>query len=146
MGGGMEAHKNTNLSRDWSSARENLEHNFRWTRRNFALVGLFGIAVPPPCLQGHRQGICVKDLRYGPAKYEAPEKNKKYQHCAAIEILAAWRRGFSRRQGRAPRAHRSHMMIKSITTFKEWTNLGRKESQGHALTMALFLWLSSSSA
>ena len=41
----MEAHKNRFIE-DWSSARENLEHNFRWTRRNFALVGLFGIAVP----------------------------------------------------------------------------------------------------
>ncbi|KAK6268825.1 hypothetical protein QUC31_012985 [Theobroma cacao] len=45
MGGGMEANKNRFIE-DWSSARENLEHNFRWTRRNFALVGLFGIAIP----------------------------------------------------------------------------------------------------
>lgn len=41
----MEANKNRFIE-DWSSARENLEHNFRWTRRNFALVGLFGIALP----------------------------------------------------------------------------------------------------
>ncbi|KAA3456613.1 neuronal acetylcholine receptor subunit alpha-5 [Gossypium australe] len=45
MGGGMEANKNRFIE-DWSSARENLEHNFRWTRRNFALVGIFGIAIP----------------------------------------------------------------------------------------------------
>ncbi|OMO61361.1 hypothetical protein COLO4_33448 [Corchorus olitorius] len=45
MGGGMEANKNKFIE-DWSSARENLEHNFRWTRRNLALVGLFGIALP----------------------------------------------------------------------------------------------------
>ncbi|KZV34329.1 Pre T-cell antigen receptor alpha [Dorcoceras hygrometricum] len=45
MGGGMEAHKNRWIE-DWSTARENLEHNFRWTRRNFALVGIFGIALP----------------------------------------------------------------------------------------------------
>ena len=45
MGGGMEAHKN-NFIEDWSTARENLEHNFRWTRRNLALVGIFGIALP----------------------------------------------------------------------------------------------------
>ncbi|KAG8655983.1 hypothetical protein MANES_04G088600v8 [Manihot esculenta] len=45
MGGGMEANKNRFIE-EWSSARENLEYNFRWTRRNFALVGLFGIAVP----------------------------------------------------------------------------------------------------
>ncbi|KAK4793131.1 hypothetical protein SAY86_023566 [Trapa natans] len=45
MGGGMEAHKNRFIE-DWSTARENLEHNFRWTRRNLALVGIFGIAIP----------------------------------------------------------------------------------------------------
>lgn len=45
MGGGMEAHKNKFIE-EWSSARENLEHNFRWTRRNLALVGIFGVAVP----------------------------------------------------------------------------------------------------
>lgn len=41
----MEAHKNRFIE-DWGTARENLEHNFRWTRRNFAIVGLFGIAIP----------------------------------------------------------------------------------------------------
>ncbi|KAL3741160.1 hypothetical protein ACJRO7_022298 [Eucalyptus globulus] len=45
MGGGMEAHKNKFIE-DWGSARETLEQNFRWTRRNFALVGIFGIAIP----------------------------------------------------------------------------------------------------
>lgn len=45
MGGGMETNKNRFIE-DWSTARENLEHNFRWTRRNFAIVGLFGIAIP----------------------------------------------------------------------------------------------------
>ena len=45
MGGGMETNKNRFIE-EWSSARENLEHNFRWTRRNLALVGLFGIAIP----------------------------------------------------------------------------------------------------
>ncbi|KAF4370048.1 hypothetical protein F8388_014009, partial [Cannabis sativa] len=45
MGGGMEANKNKFIE-EWGSARENLEHNFRWTRRNFALIGLFGIAIP----------------------------------------------------------------------------------------------------
>ncbi|KAL2896615.1 putative malate:quinone oxidoreductase [Bienertia sinuspersici] len=45
MGGGMEASKNKFIE-EWGSARENLEHNFRWTRRNFALVGIFGIAIP----------------------------------------------------------------------------------------------------
>ncbi|KDP41790.1 hypothetical protein JCGZ_26808 [Jatropha curcas] len=45
MGGGMETNKNKFIE-DWGAARENLEHNFRWTRRNFALIGLFGIALP----------------------------------------------------------------------------------------------------
>ncbi|GMQ06773.1 hypothetical protein CsSME_00051224 [Camellia sinensis var. sinensis] len=45
MGGGMETNKNRFIE-EWGSARENLELNFRWTRRNFALVGLFGIAIP----------------------------------------------------------------------------------------------------
>ncbi|KAG6771488.1 hypothetical protein POTOM_022856 [Populus tomentosa] len=45
MGGGMEANKNKFIE-DWGSARETLEQNFRWTRRNFALIGIFGIAVP----------------------------------------------------------------------------------------------------
>ena len=45
MGGGMEAHKNRFIE-EWSTARENLEYNFRWTRRNLAIVGFFGIAIP----------------------------------------------------------------------------------------------------
>jgi len=45
MGGGMEAKKNKYIE-DWGTARENLEHNFRWSRRNLLLVGIFGIAVP----------------------------------------------------------------------------------------------------
>lgn len=45
MGGGMEANKNKFIE-EWGSVRENLEHNFRWTRRNFALVGIFGVALP----------------------------------------------------------------------------------------------------
>ncbi|KAK6139719.1 hypothetical protein DH2020_026529 [Rehmannia glutinosa] len=45
MGGGMEANKNRWVE-EWGASRENLEYNFRWTRRNFALVGIFGIAIP----------------------------------------------------------------------------------------------------
>ncbi|KAI7729587.1 hypothetical protein M8C21_022005 [Ambrosia artemisiifolia] len=45
MGGGMEANKNKFIE-DWGTVRENLEHNFRWTRRNLAIVGLFGVAIP----------------------------------------------------------------------------------------------------
>lgn len=41
----MEANKNKFIE-EWGSVRENLEHNFRWTRRNFALVGIFGVALP----------------------------------------------------------------------------------------------------
>ncbi|KAI3943169.1 hypothetical protein MKW92_030431 [Papaver armeniacum] len=42
MGGGMEVNKNTHIE-DWNAFRENLEHKFRWNRRNFAIIGLFGI-------------------------------------------------------------------------------------------------------
>lgn len=45
MGGGMEANKNKFVE-DWGTVRENLEHNFRWTRRNLAIVGIFGVAIP----------------------------------------------------------------------------------------------------
>ncbi|KAI3443453.1 hypothetical protein Pfo_000118 [Paulownia fortunei] len=58
MGGGMETNKNRWIE-DWGSARENLEHNFRWTRRNLALVGIFGIAVPVLVYKG-----IVKEFRH----------------------------------------------------------------------------------
>ncbi|KAG6414255.1 hypothetical protein SASPL_126973 [Salvia splendens] len=45
MGGGMETNKNRWIE-DWATNRENLEHHFRWTRRNLALVGIFGVAIP----------------------------------------------------------------------------------------------------
>ena len=45
MGGGMEVNKNKFIE-DWNAGRENLEFNFRWTRRNLAIVGIFGVAVP----------------------------------------------------------------------------------------------------
>jgi hypothetical protein len=45
MGGGMEVNKNKWIE-EWNAGRENLEFNFRWTRRNLAIVGLFGVALP----------------------------------------------------------------------------------------------------
>jgi hypothetical protein len=45
MGGGMEVNKNRWIE-EWNAGRENLEFNFRWTRRSLAVVGLFGLAVP----------------------------------------------------------------------------------------------------
>ncbi|KAF5771712.1 putative NADH:ubiquinone reductase (H(+)-translocating) [Helianthus annuus] len=45
MRGVMEANKNKFIE-DWGTVRENLEHNFRWTRRNLAIVGIFGVAIP----------------------------------------------------------------------------------------------------
>ncbi|KAG1367759.1 uncharacterized protein [Elaeis guineensis] len=45
MGGGMEVNKNRWIEA-WNAGRENLEFNFRWTRRNLAIVGIFGVAVP----------------------------------------------------------------------------------------------------
>ncbi len=41
----MEVHKNKWIE-EWNAGRENLEFNFRWTRRSLAVVGLFGLAVP----------------------------------------------------------------------------------------------------
>ncbi|PRQ26345.1 putative NADH:ubiquinone reductase (H(+)-translocating) [Rosa chinensis] len=40
----MEPNKNRFVE-EWGAARENLEHNFRWTRLNFAIIGIFGIAI-----------------------------------------------------------------------------------------------------
>ena len=45
MGGGMEVNKNRWIEA-WNAGRENLEFNFRWTRRYLAIVGIFGVAVP----------------------------------------------------------------------------------------------------
>ncbi|KAG8055433.1 hypothetical protein GUJ93_ZPchr0001g32408 [Zizania palustris] len=45
MAGGMEVNKNRWIE-EWNAGRENLEFNFRWSRRSLAVVGLFGIAVP----------------------------------------------------------------------------------------------------
>ena len=42
MGGGMEVNKNRWIE-EWNAGRENLEFNFRWTRRNLAIVGIFGV-------------------------------------------------------------------------------------------------------
>ncbi|EYU29631.1 hypothetical protein ABFS82_12G020500 [Erythranthe guttata] len=58
MGGGMEMRKNHWIE-EWATARENLEHHFRWTRRNLALAGIFGIAVPVLVYKGiYRQRFC----------------------------------------------------------------------------------------
>ncbi|CAM0882690.1 unnamed protein product [Alopecurus aequalis] len=45
MGGGMEVNRNKWIE-EWGAGRENLELNFRFTRRSLAIIGLFGIAVP----------------------------------------------------------------------------------------------------
>uniref|UniRef100_A0A803MEX2 Uncharacterized protein n=1 Tax=Chenopodium quinoa TaxID=63459 RepID=A0A803MEX2_CHEQI len=64
MGGGMEASKNKFIE-EWGSARENLEHNFRWTRRNFALIGIFGIALPVLVYKGIvREFVTLLSLTY----------------------------------------------------------------------------------
>ncbi|KAK9265991.1 hypothetical protein L1049_012491 [Liquidambar formosana] len=63
MGGGMEANKNRWIE-EWGSARENLEHNFRWTRRNFALVGIFGIAIPVLVYKGIVKEFATEVLAY----------------------------------------------------------------------------------
>ncbi|KAH7331188.1 hypothetical protein KP509_20G019200 [Ceratopteris richardii] len=45
MAGGMGVNKNKYVE-DWGSYRENLEHHFRFTRRNFALIFSFGVLFP----------------------------------------------------------------------------------------------------
>ncbi|KAJ0479351.1 putative NADH:ubiquinone reductase (H(+)-translocating) [Helianthus annuus] len=45
MGGDMEANKKKFIE-DWGTMRENLEHNFCWTRRNLAIVGIFRVVIP----------------------------------------------------------------------------------------------------
>ena len=64
----MEAHKNKFIE-DWSTARENLEFNFRWTRRNLALVGLFGIAVPVFVYKGIVREFVILSLQLSPCQY-----------------------------------------------------------------------------
>ncbi|CAN7104324.1 unnamed protein product, partial [Brassica rapa subsp. narinosa] len=61
MGGGMETNKNKFIE-DWGSARENLEHNFRWTRRNFALIGIFGIALPILVYKGVVKDFIIRSV------------------------------------------------------------------------------------
>lgn len=62
MGGGMETNKNRWIE-DWATNRENLEHHFRWTRRNLALVGIFGVAVPVLVYKG----IIKEFVRFSPS-------------------------------------------------------------------------------
>ncbi|KAI3977838.1 hypothetical protein MKX01_036678 [Papaver californicum] len=64
MGGGMEVNKNKYVE-DWNAARENLEHKFRWTRRNFAIIGLFGIAIPVLVYKGIVKDFHMQDEDYG---------------------------------------------------------------------------------
>ncbi|CAN6996758.1 unnamed protein product [Brassica rapa subsp. trilocularis] len=61
MGGGMETNKNKFIE-DWGSARENLEHNFRWTRRSFALIGIFGIALPILVYKGVVKDFIIRSV------------------------------------------------------------------------------------
>uniref|UniRef100_I1NRF7 Uncharacterized protein n=1 Tax=Oryza glaberrima TaxID=4538 RepID=I1NRF7_ORYGL len=67
MGGGMEVHKNRWIE-EWNAGRENLEFNFRWTRRSLAVVGLFGLAVPILVYKGIVREF-VRDL---PVPYSLP--------------------------------------------------------------------------
>ncbi|KAG6484743.1 uncharacterized protein LOC122012168 [Zingiber officinale] len=64
MGSGMEVNKNKFIE-DWRTARENLELNFRWTRRNIAIAGLFGIAVPILLYKGIVREFHMQDEDWG---------------------------------------------------------------------------------
>lgn len=64
MGGGMEYNKNKWIE-EWGAARENLELNFRWTRRNLAIVGIFGIAIPVLVYKGIvKEFVSTSDFRF----------------------------------------------------------------------------------
>ncbi|XP_011623494.1 uncharacterized protein LOC18422596 [Amborella trichopoda] len=64
MGGGMEVNKNKHIE-NWNAARENLELGFRWTRRNLALVGIFGIALPVLVYKGIVKEFHMQDMEAG---------------------------------------------------------------------------------
>ncbi|OVA19285.1 hypothetical protein BVC80_521g90 [Macleaya cordata] len=64
MGGGMEVNKNRYVE-EWNAARENLEHNFRWSRRNLAIFGIFGIAIPILVYKGIVKEFHMQDEDYG---------------------------------------------------------------------------------
>ncbi|KAL3825563.1 hypothetical protein ACJIZ3_021592 [Penstemon smallii] len=79
MGGGMETNKNRWIE-DWGAARENLEHNFRWTRRNFALVGIFGIAIPVLVYKGIvREFHCGHDTDYRKSLFQIEASKSTFQ-------------------------------------------------------------------
>jgi hypothetical protein len=60
MAGGMEVNKNKYIE-EWGTARENLEKNFRWTRRNLALCGIFGLLVPYLVYKGTVKDFHMQD-------------------------------------------------------------------------------------
>ncbi|KAG0461061.1 hypothetical protein HPP92_021358 [Vanilla planifolia] len=64
MGGGMGAEKNKFIE-EVGSRGENLEYNFRWTRRNLAIVGLFGVAVPILIYKGIVNEFHMQDEDWG---------------------------------------------------------------------------------
>ncbi|PKA55521.1 hypothetical protein AXF42_Ash006723 [Apostasia shenzhenica] len=70
MAGGMGVNKNRYIE-EWNHARENLEFNFRWTRRNLAIVGFFGLAVPILVYKGIVNEFHMQDEDWGrpPTKF-----------------------------------------------------------------------------
>jgi len=60
MAGGMEVQKNKYIE-EWGTARENLEKNFRWSRRNLALCGIFGLFVPYLIYKGAVKDFHMQD-------------------------------------------------------------------------------------
>ncbi|XP_013752418.2 uncharacterized protein BNAA05G11280D [Brassica napus] len=88
MGGGMETNKNKFIE-DWGSARENLEHNFRWTRRNFALIGIFGIALPILVYKGVVKDFHMQDEDAGRPhrKFLQGSLQRHSLHCQTIKKL-----------------------------------------------------------
>jgi hypothetical protein len=92
MGGGMEVNKNRWIE-EWNAGRENLELNFRWTRRSLALAGLFGLAVPILVYKGIVREFVIP-LRYPLLSFYSPFflfLNPKIEFlCVPLGVAAAY--------------------------------------------------------
>jgi len=64
MAGGMEVKKNKYIE-EWGTARENLEKNFRWNRKNLAICSIFGLLVPYLVYKGTVRDFHMQDEAAG---------------------------------------------------------------------------------
>ncbi|PKU66500.1 uncharacterized protein LOC110092462 [Dendrobium catenatum] len=64
MAGGMGVNKDKFIE-DWNHARENLQLTFHWSRRNLAISGFFGVAVPILVYTGIVNEFHMQDENWG---------------------------------------------------------------------------------